>query len=133
MILAALWWFGVTTKVLGRDKGVSMGRAEAGRDIDLRSRPGLLKLGVTIWALGRDGGRHSCLRDLLVVRAAAPTTWALRAQFARDLGFGCAHCAPNPVLIQCTIWTLFMDTVHEHCSQGKKKSTKLFKIFLCMI
>ena len=30
---------------------------------------------------------------------------------------------------------LFMDTVHEHCSQGKekKKSTKFLKNFLCMI
>ena len=43
MILAALWWFGVATKILGLDKGVSMGGAEAGRYIDLRSRPGLLK------------------------------------------------------------------------------------------
>ena len=46
MVRAALWWFGVATKVLGRDRGVSMGEAKASRDIDLRSRPGLLKLGV---------------------------------------------------------------------------------------
>ena len=44
MVLAALWLFDVATKVLGRDRGVSVGGAEAGRDIDLRSRPGLLKL-----------------------------------------------------------------------------------------
>ena len=62
--------------------------------------------GVTAWA-GRDKcmpsmratyagcARHA--RDKLVVRTAAPTTWALRAQCACDLGFGCAHCAPNPV------------------------------------
>ena len=56
MILAALWWIGVATKVLGRDRGVSVGRAEAGRDIDLRSRPGLLKLGAMTWALGLDRG-----------------------------------------------------------------------------
>ena len=28
-----------------------MGGAEAGRDIDLRSRPGLLKLGVVTWPI----------------------------------------------------------------------------------
>ena len=37
-------------------------------------------------------------RDQLAVRAAAPTTWALHTQCAHDLGSGCAHCAPNPVL-----------------------------------
>ena len=33
-----------------RDRGVSVGGAEAGHDIDLRSRPGLLKLGVATWS-----------------------------------------------------------------------------------
>ena len=37
--------------------------------------------------------RHA--RNQLAVRAAAPTTWALRVQCARDLGSGCAQCAPN--------------------------------------
>ena len=72
MILAAVWWFGVATKVLGRDMGVSMERAKAGRDIDLRSRPGLLELGVATWALGCDGGRRSrrsCERDKARMRA----------------------------------------------------------------
>ena len=54
---------------LGRDKGVSVGGAEAGRDIVLRSRPGLLKLGVTTWALGRDEGRCSSARDQARMRA----------------------------------------------------------------
>ena len=40
----------------------------------------------------------SCARDQLAVRAAVHTTWALRAQCARDLGSGCAHCTLNPVL-----------------------------------
>ena len=44
MVLAALWWFGVATKVLGHDRDVYVGGVEAGRNIDLRSRPGLLKL-----------------------------------------------------------------------------------------
>ena len=79
MILAALWWFGVATKVLGRDRGVSVGRAEAGRDINLRSRPGLLKLGVTTWALGCDGGRRSrgnSAHDLGTARSMR-ATWVL--------------------------------------------------------
>ena len=41
--------------------------------------------------------------DQSVVRAAAPTTRALRAQCARNLVSGCAHCAHNPVLRQCTV------------------------------
>ena len=35
--------------------------------------------------------------------------------------------------VQVTVWTLFMDIVHEHCSQGfEKKNTeyKKFKNFL---
>ena len=74
-----------------------------------------------------------------------PATWALyarpahaeratRAGCARDMGSGCAHCAPYPVLIQCTVcshclgncsWTLFMNTVHRD-----KKKYKNFKKFL---
>ena len=82
MVLAAWWWSGVTTKVLGRDRGFSMGKAEAGRDIDLRSRPGLLKLvshphffEVATWAVlvrqqgGRDMGLTS--RPGLVVQEVA--------------------------------------------------------------
>ena len=76
MVLDALWWFDVAAKVLGRDRGVSVGGAEAGHNINLRSQPGLLKLvsrpGWFGWAEGRS--RHgfdvatwlSCLggRDL---------------------------------------------------------------------
>ena len=82
--------------------------------------------------------RHA--RDQLAVRTAAPTTWALCAQCARDLGFGCAHSAPNPVLVQCTIcshclgncsWTLFMNTFHmDKRKKRKKKEYKIFKNFL---
>ena len=39
MVLAALWWFGVATKVLGRDKGASVGGRvrvdRIGRDCEL--------------------------------------------------------------------------------------------------
>ena len=58
MVLAALWWFGVATKVLDRDMGIFMGELEAGRDIDLRSRPGLALrasrqgFDVATWAFG---------------------------------------------------------------------------------
>ena len=80
--------------------------------------------------------RHA--RDQLTVCATAPTTWALRTQCARDLGSGCAHCAPDPILdsmhcsghcLDTVSWTLFMSTVHR----VKKKSTKNFKIFLGVI
>ena len=92
MVLAALRWFGVATKVLGRDRGISMGGAKAGRDINLRLRPGLLKLGVTAWDLGRDGGRHSrrsCTRDQARMRSRP----ACRAHSsAHDLGTARAVC-----------------------------------------
>ena len=54
---------------------------------------------------------------------------------AHSLGSRCAHCAPNPVLTQCTVyshclehcsWTLFMSNVHK----VKKKEYKNFKNFL---
>ena len=76
-------------------------------------------------------------RPALAVRAtwalcaAAPTTWALRTQCVRDLGLGCAHSAPNPVLIQCTVYSHCLDTVHRDFK--KKKNTKFLKIFLCVI
>ena len=62
-------------------------------------------------------------------------TSALRAQCARDLGSGCAHCEPNSVLIQCTVCSHCFDTVHGHYSRTlfiglKKKEYKNFKNFL---
>ena len=85
-----------------------MGWPPGGRNLETMSRPGRFD-----WA--RQGGRdmrprpRRYVRDLrwlrarhahdkLAVHVAAPTTWALRAQCACDLGSGCAHCAPNPVL-----------------------------------
>ena len=47
----------MATKVLGRDRDVSVEMIRGWCDIDLRSRPGLLKLGVTTWASGRDLGQ----------------------------------------------------------------------------
>ena len=99
---------------------------------DMRPRPGRYARDLR-WLCAR----HA--RDQLAVRAAAPTTWALRAQCMRDLGSGCAHCTPNPVLTQCTVcshclgncsWTLFMNTVHRDLQKKKKKKYKIFKNFL---
>ena len=92
---------GVATKVLGRDNGVSMGGEEAGRDIDLRSRPGLLKLDVTTWALGHDGGRRSCARDQARMRARP--AYCLHSS-AHDLGTACVVCA-RPGFWVCTLCT----------------------------
>ena len=147
MILAALWWFGVATKVFGRDRGVTVGRAEAGRDIDLRSRPGLLKLGVTTWALGRDGGRRSrrnCACDQALMRA-RPTCRApssahhlgtARVVCAQPRFWVCALCTqPSFDLVHCLqslFGSLFMSTVDKG-SKKKKRVQKILKIFLCVI
>ena len=69
--------------------GLGLGKGEGGRD--MRPRPGRYARDLRWLRV-----RHA--RDKLAVRAAAPTTWAVLAQCARDLGSGCAHCAPNPVL-----------------------------------
>ena len=115
-------------------------------------RPGLVVQEVATWEQCRDlawgrlprpvatSARPACVlhaRDKLAVRAAAPTTWALSAQCARDLGSGCVHCAPNPVFVtvhclgslfgHCS-WTLFKNPVHR-----VKKNTKFLKIFLGVI
>ena len=101
------------------------------------SRPGLglgkgrgSRLASTTWALGArpaHAERATCAgcarhaRDQLAVRAAAPTTWPLRATWV--LGVHTVH--PNQfcgsALFRVTVWTLFMDTVQEHCSYGKKR------------
>ena len=96
MILDALWWFGVATKVWGRDRGVYVERAKAGRDIDLRSRPSLLKLGVTTWALVTTGAG-----------AAASAT--------KRTCLPCAQQRPRPghcALSVRATWVLGLRTVH---------------------
>ena len=79
------------------------------------------------------GGRlrhdtYAC-HDMTLVRATTrPSTrrarglGAVRSQWACSLGSRCALGAPNPVLdsVHCFshyLRTLFMNTVHEHCSQ----------------
>ena len=141
MILAAAWWFGVATKVLGLDRGVYVERVKAGRDIDLRSRPGLLELGVVTWGLGHDGGRRSCARDKACMRArpvccARSSTHDMgttRAVCMRPGFWVCAlYTQPSFVTVHylgslfghCS-WTLFKNTVHR-----VKKKYKNFKNFL---
>ena len=103
MVLAALWWFCVRTKVLGRDRGVSVGGEEAGRDIDLRSRPGLLKLGVATWIfevvtwgrlLGRvaTSARPASVRPALAVPATCTRPACCARSSAHDLGTARVVC-----------------------------------------
>ena len=100
---------------------------------DMRPRPGRYARDMRATCSGCASDlRWLCARhvpDRLAVRATAPTTWALRAQCACDLGSGCAHCAPNLVLTQCTVcshclgncsWTLFMNTVHRDLLKKKR-------------
>ena len=151
MILAALWWFGVATKVLGRDRGVSMGRAKAGRDIDLRSRPRLLKLGVTTWALGRNLGQDAwacryqrtpskratyagCARDMrttvrpCVQQCPRPGHYARSVRATWFLGVRTVHTTQfcDNALFKVTVWTLFMSTVH------RVKKIQNFLTFSCV-
>ena len=61
------------------------------------SRPGLWVATGQACAAAR-ATKCSCAHDMPAVRAATPTTWALRAQCMRDMVSGCAHCAHNLVL-----------------------------------
>ena len=69
------------------------------------------------------------------------TTWRLAhgvrtasAQCACSLGLGCAHCAPNPVLTQCTVynhcldhcsWSILMNIVHGVLKKKKDLTCQL--------
>ena len=107
------------TTVLGRDKGVSVGGAEAGRHNDLRSRSGLLKL-VSRSGVLRSRPRAGCLS----------VSRPVHTQHARDMRTLCGRpglvrtvytTRPGAVhyFVHCSghcFRSLFMDTVHEHCS-----------------
>ena len=61
--------------------------------------------------------RHGhCVRSVLA-------TWVLGVRTVHPTQF----C--DSALFKVTVWTLFMDTIHEHCSQGKKKRVQNFKKF----
>ena len=82
--------------------------------------------------------RHA--RDQLAMRAAAPTTWALCAQCARDLVLGVrtVHTAQfcDNALFRVTVWILFMVLFMNTVHRVKKFfffKYKIFKNFLCMI
>ena len=131
-----------------------MEREEAGRDIDLRSRPGLLKLGVTTWILGPDLGQAAwacrdqrtpskratcagCASDMrstsLLCSQKRPLLghWARSVRSTWVLGVRTVHTTQfcDSALFRVTVWTLFMDIVHEYCSKVKKKY-QIFKNFL---
>ena len=104
--------------------------------------------GVTTWISGRGSGRRRCTqraRDLERMRerpvgCARCSTHDLgtaRAVCTRPGFWVCVLCTqPSFGIVHCSghcFGTLFMDTVHEHCSQGFKKKTQILKIFLCMI
>ena len=71
-------------------------------------------------------GRY--VRDLRTLSArptlAARVTWVLGVRTVHPTQF----C--DSALFRSLFGSLFMDTVHEHCSQGKKKNYKIFKNFL---
>ena len=54
------------------------------------------------------GCARSSAHDLGTTRA----TWFLGVRTVHTTQFG------DSALFRVTVWTLFMDTVHEHCSQG---------------
>ena len=54
--------------------------------------------------------RHGSVRA--VTRRYASGLGAVRARPGRNLGHGCAHCALDPVLTQCTVLSYCLD----HCS-----------------
>ena len=81
-----------------------------GHDMELTSRPSLLNLRSqpALFSLGRKRCRDiPWCRDL---------GWPV---LGRDL-----HWCHDLDTVQVTVWTLFMGTVHEHCSQGKKRVQK---------
>ena len=88
-----------------------------GRDMGLTSRPGLLNL----------GSRHH-LRSRPGLFSWAGETMSRHPLRSRH-GAGCLVQCTVLCTIQVTVWTLFMETVHEHCSQVKKKKKKEYKIF----
>ena len=84
-----------------------------GRDMGLTSRPGLLN-----WR-----SRHP-LRSRPGLFSQGEETMSRHPLRSRH-GTGClVQCT-----VLCTVWTLFMNTAHSK----KKESTKILKIFLCMI
>ena len=88
-----------------------MGGVEAGRDIDLRSRPGLLKLGVATWSFEvATWGR--LLGHVATSARSASARPALAVHVTNRL---CAHQRPRPG--HCTrsvrsTWVLGVRTVH---------------------
>ena len=63
---------------------------------------------------------HDTARGRPATRRCAHGLGTVRMQHAHNLGLGCAHCALDPVLTQCTVFSHCLD----HCSQGFQKINK---------
>ena len=113
----------------------------------LTSRPGLVVQEVATWERCRDlawgrlpgrvatNTRPACARPAMAARAtctrpamAARVTCARSVRATWVLGVRTVHPTQfcDSALFKVTVLTLFMDTVHEHCSQGKKKKVQNF-------
>ena len=126
-----------------------------------RPRPSVVgQFGVATWSFevatwGRLPGcvatsaRPASARPALAVRVTCARPVGCVLSIAHDLGTVCSVYATwflgvltmlttkfcDSALFRVTVWILFVDTVHEHCSQSKKKKKKykILKIVLCMI
>ena len=87
--------------------------------------------------------RVTCARPTCCARSSAHDMGTAHAVCARpgfwvctlctQPSFNSVHCLQSLFWGNCS-WTLFMNTVHRDLlKKKKKKSTKLLKIFLCMI
>ena len=73
--------------------------------------------------------RATCTRQAYYARSSAHDMGTMHATWV--LGVRTVHPTQfcDSALFRVTVWTMFMDTVQEHCSQ----STKFLKIFLRVI
>ena len=65
----------------------------------------LWPFGVVTKALGRDRGKlPGCVAtSALATKKLCTQPWARQRAVRAQLGLGCAHCAHDPVLTQCTV------------------------------
>ena len=69
--------------------------------------------------------RHPLLFPQVDRSSTDPRDWGVTAWY---LGVRTVHTTQfcDSALFRVTVWTLLMETVHEHCSQGKKKRVQNF-------
>ena len=149
-----LFWLGrreVATWDWRRDLAWSPRRSRPGSDVATWPGQGLGQFGVATWSFkvatwDRLPGRvatsasPASARLALVVRVTCARPVGCALSSAHDLGTARAtwflgvrtvHTTQfcDSALFRVTVWILFMDTVHEHCSHDKKKY-KIFKKLL---